>query len=53
MYSETEGKTIHLGVLAELNIKMLYLKSIIENEANGLKGQVFLHTNKSYFRPEV
>jgi cell division protein FtsQ len=37
MYLDTEEKIVHLGDLTELNIKLLYLKSIVEVEAKGLK----------------
>ncbi len=51
---EEEGKTVYLGECSNLNTKLLYLKSILEN-STGKNGEIFLNVdlNKEhvYFRP--
>ena len=51
---DTEGKTVHLGECADLNTRILYLKSILE-KTKGKNGEIFLNmdlnTDDAYFRP--
>lgn len=51
---EEEGKTVYLGECSNLNTKLLYLKSILENSIEK-NGEIFLNVdlNKEhvYFRP--
>ena len=51
---EKEGKKVYLGECSNLNTKLLYLKSILEN-STGKNGEIFLNVdlNKEhvYFRP--
>ena len=51
---DTEGKTVHLGECADLNTRILYLKSTLE-KTKGKTGETFLNmdpnTDDAYFRP--
>lgn len=53
---ENEGKTVYLGNCTDINIRILYLKSIIEKE-RGVDGEVFINGNmnehKVFFREKV
>lgn len=55
LYLESENKTVHLGNADDLNTRMLWLKSIIE-QTKEKKGIVFLdmdlNIKKPYFRQE-
>ena len=55
IYLETENKTVHLGNGDDLNTRMLWLKSIIE-QTKDKKGIIFLdmdlNVKKPYFRQE-
>ena len=51
----TDNKTVHLGDTNNLNVKMLFLKKILESE-EGIEGEVFLEgkNNKEiYFRETI
>ena len=57
IYIEKEKKTIYLGDVKNLNNKMLYLKKILEKEAE-YEGEIFLNGNLNegfnpYFREKV
>ena len=51
---ESEGKTVYLGDCSELNTRILYLKSILEQE-QGISGELFLDVDlneqKVHFKP--
>lgn len=51
---ESEGKTVYLGDCSNLNTRLLYLKSILEQTV-GKKGEIFLNidlnSDNVYFRP--
>ena len=53
---ETEGKTVYLGDCSELNTRILYLKSILEQE-KGVSGELFLNEDlneqKVHFKPSI
>lgn len=53
---ETEGKTVYLGDCSELNTRILYLKSILEQE-KGISGELFLDVDlneqKVHFKPSI
>ena len=53
---ETEGKTVYLGDCSELNTRILYLKSILEQE-KGISGELFLNEDlneqKVHFKPSI
>ncbi len=53
---ETEGKTVYLGDCSELNTRILYIKSILEQE-KGVSGELFLNVDlneqKVHFKPSV
>lgn len=53
---ETEGKTVYLGDCSELNTRILYLKSILEQE-KGISGELFLNVDlneqKVHFKPSI
>ena len=53
---ETEGKTVYLGDCSELNTRILYLKSILEEE-KGVNGELFLDVDlneqKVHFNPST
>ena len=53
---ENEGKTVYIGNTANLNIKMLYIKTILEKE-KGTNGKIYvnrdLNVQKPYFSPNI
>ena len=53
---ETEGKKVYLGDCSELNTRILYLKSILEQE-KGISGELFLNEDlseqKVHFKPSI
>ena len=49
VYLDSENKTVYLGDCSELNTRILYMKSIVKEEA-GHKGEIFINNdlNSSY-----
>lgn len=56
VYLDSEGKTVYLGDCSNLNTRILYMKSIIKQEA-GKQGEIFLNVDLEseypYFRESV
>lgn len=56
IYMESENKIIYIGNFDNLNMKMLYVKKMIEEE-NGKTGEIFVNDidsgKKAYFREKI
>lgn len=56
VYLDSEKKTVYLGDCSDLNTRILYMKSIIKQEA-GIQGEIFINVDLSsdhpYFRESV